>query len=181
MYSRENGQTLLELIVVVAVSVIVVSALVFAIIASLRNASFSKNQAQATKLAQEGIERVRIGRDRNQDINNIPGSSVNSWNGNQSGTGSIWNYQISTGCGSGVAGTACYFSILSSGVLSYFASSPTFPTSGAEMLGQFKRAIIINDAQDTFNIQKTVTSIVTWTDFSGAHESRLTTILRRIQ
>jgi DNA-binding NarL/FixJ family response regulator len=41
------------------VAIIVVGALTFATIASLRNAQFSQNQAQATKLAQEGLEKVK--------------------------------------------------------------------------------------------------------------------------
>ena len=106
--SNEKGQTLIELIVVVAVSVIVTGALVFAIIASLRNASFSKNQSQATKLAQEGIERVRIGRDKNRPITNLP--PVVSWNGTGA-SNSIWNYNFAADCEKEQQGvsTRCYF------------------------------------------------------------------------
>ena len=66
----------------IAVSVIVVGALVFAIIASLRNAQFSKNQSQATKLAQEGIEKVRSARDRGETIGGnftIGNAVIDSW------------------------------------------------------------------------------------------------------
>lgn len=180
---NDKGQTLIELIIVVAVSVIIIGALVFAIIASLRNAQFSKNQSLATKLAQEGIERVRSGRDRNKCIDNL-GDTVKSWNGNNSSCpgGSIWNYQIYNGCGSG--GTACYFKFISNtdGDLSYLTSSSTFP-SGVEDIygnGQFKRAIVLNDDSDTYTTQKTVTALVQWTDFSGPHQSKLSTILRKL-
>ena len=175
----EKGQSLLELVVVIAVVVIVIGALTFATIASLRNASFSQNQAQATKLAQEGIERVRIGRDRNQLIINL--SNVTSWNGNTTGVGSIWDYPIYSSCET--AG-ACYFKITnSSGALSYLISSTSFPTSGYEDPygdSKFKRAIILSDNANIFRTQKTVTAIVQWSDFSGSHESRLTTILRKV-
>ena len=79
--SSEAGQSLIELIVVTAVAVIVVGALTFATIASLRNAAFAKNQSQATKLAQDGLERMRSLRDRDSDIQtlNIPDRSGNQW------------------------------------------------------------------------------------------------------
>ncbi len=179
----ERGQTLMELIVVTSVSVIIIGALVFATISSLRNAQFSKNQSQATKLAQEGIERVRSARDRNDPIT-IGGSSVTSWNGDTSGTGVIWGYQIYSGCGSGVSGTACYLKFISSsnGALNWFSSSSTFPASGTEEINNsaFKRVVILSDDATTYTSQKTVTVIVRWTDFSGPHESRLTTILRKL-
>jgi len=181
MSGNQKGQTLIELIVVIAVSVIVVGALVFATIASLRNAQFAKNQVQATKLAQEGIERVRIGRDRNKAITILGTTNVNSWNGNSSGVGAIWDYQIANGCASGISGTACYFKLSPTGEsLTYITSSPTFPDLGTEEFGQFKRAIILND-DSSWRVQKTVTAIVRWVDFSGDHMSRLTTILRKIQ
>lgn len=163
----EKGQSLMELVVVIAVIIIVVSALVFATIASLRNASFSQNQAQATKLAQQGLEKVRSLRDRDT-----------------SGSG-IWS--SSTSCGSSVPLTCpatqsscptgstnnCYFFFNASGVLinATAANSETIPP------GNFKRQFFI---EDTAVDQKKVTVVVTWTDISGPHESRLTTILRKI-
>ena len=79
---RQAGQTLIELVIAVAVIVIVVGALVFATISSIRNAQSAKNQTLATKYAQEGLERVRVGRDRNKSISNL--DSVTSWNGSSS-------------------------------------------------------------------------------------------------
>lgn len=173
-----KGQTLLELVVVISVCVLVVGALVFATIASLRNAQFAKNQAQATKLAQEGIERVRVGRDRNQCINNLdPG--VQSWNGNSSntacsGAGSIWGYQITDNCGSSSLPTYCYLKVLPDGTLNYAGVSKDIPANAEVIPPAFKRAVIIAD--DSSN-SKRVTVVVQWNDFSGSHQSRLTTIL----
>lgn len=181
---NQQGQSLMELIVVVAVTVFVVAALTFATIASLRNAQFSKNQAQATKLAQEALEKIRTGRDRNQCIRNIPSTDVNSWNGGNSvcgGASSFWSYPIYQGCGS--SPFSCYFRVYQD-TLDYIASSQTFPTVGTEPIPSdnpiFQRVAIISDDSTTFQTQKTVTSIVIWTDVSGPHESRLTTILRKI-
>lgn len=188
---RESGQSLMELVVVVAVIVVVVGALTFATIASLRNAQFSKNQAQATKLAQEGLERVRLSRDRNQPITHSGAlGNVVSWNGNTQGQGKFWDYQINGNCGNVALAPPvyCFFNIDSSGKLSYLAAWGQNPASAdqsalpsnAESIPPFKRAVIVSDDSTTFQVQKKITVVVTWTDFSGYHESRLTTILRRI-
>ena len=193
MYSSQSGQTLIELIIVVSVLVIVTGALVFATIASLRNAQFSKNQLQATKLAQEGIERVRIGRDRNQCIT-FPSTGVNSWNGNSTnsgctGSGSIWTYQI-TGALSNCDNPTldpqgkCYFNIDLNGLLVNIGYSQTnFPDSLAEGIPSstpvFRRAVTLSDETATFDSRKTVNVIVQWNDFAGSHQSSLTTILSK--
>ena len=186
--SNENGQTLMELIVVILISVLVIVALVFGTIASLRNAQFAKNQAQATKLAQEGIERVRVGRDRNQPIT-ISDTPVSSWNGYGSlctgttdiKTDSIWCYQINGNCGDSTLAspTFCYFNVDNQGRLTNLTAASFIP-SRAEDIPPFHRAIILSDDAVTFASLKTVTAVVRWTDFSGPHESRLTTILRKI-
>lgn len=178
--SRQNGQTLVELVVVIGVLVIVVGALVFATIASIRNAQFSKNQAQATKLAQEGIERVRTGRDRNQPVSIVSVTNVDSWSGNLP----IWDYRISGGCDRSDLDPpgGCYFKVSQTGELIGIGFALTsFPISTAEVPPNntiFKRAILLSDDDDYQN-RKEVSAVVTWIDFSGSHESRLTTILRK--
>lgn len=159
---NSKGQTLVELVVVIAVLVIVVSALTFATISSLRNAQFAKNQAQATKLAQEGLEKVRSLRDRDTD-----GSiSYNDGTFTASKFSELWFIILD-------CPTHCYFYFNLSGVLVGATSVNVEPISS----GSFKRQFQIEDyAAD----QKKVTSVVTWIDFSGAHESRLTTILGKI-
>lgn len=159
MYS-EKGQTLMELVVVVGVSAIVVGALVFATVASLRNASFSKNQAQATKLAQEGIERVRAGRDRNSTIYNLRmgNADVSNWQDND-----LWINQIDG---------SYNFSVAPDGALTRIYNS-------GESIGPFYRLVILSDDASSAT-QKTVTVLVSWTDFSGPHQSKLVTILRKL-
>lgn len=181
---NEKGQTLIELIVVMAVAVVIIGALVFVTISSLRNAQFSKNQSQATKLAQEGLERLRSARDRNSSITGIPGDTVNSWNGDDNGVGSIWNYRIYDGCASGInTNFNCYFKFSSpnDGRLVYIGTSDKIPVSGYEQVyTNFKRVVILSDDSASFATQKTVKVVVQWTDFSGQHESQLTTILSKI-
>lgn len=187
---NEKGQSLIEVIVATTVGILVVTALTFAVIFSLRNAHFAKNSAQATKLAQEGIERVRTGRDRNSLITDLV--NVDSWNGAQP----IWDYQIS---GNGrcedtaISGSRCYFNVDSNGMLTQLLAgfaSTTFPSSAESITyanQEFKRTVILTDdlnhdgtANDDYQNQKEVTVIVAWTDFAGVHESKLTTILRKL-
>lgn len=182
MYSDQKGQTLIELIVVISVSVIVISALVFVTIASLRNAQFSRNQAQATKLSQEGIEKVRSARDRGGLIIGgftIGDAVIDSWKDTD-----LWNNQVNGNCGNDTATppTFCYFKFNSSGALQYLTVDRDIPSSAEDPLGdgRFKRVIILADDVSTYQQQKKVTSLVRWTDFSGNHESRLTTILGKL-
>lgn len=187
-FYQQKGQSLLEVIVAVAVGILVVSALVFATIFSLRNANFAKNQTQATKYAQAGIERVRVGRDRNLNIIHSGAlGNVSSWKGDINGNGAVWNYQINGNCGNTTINPPvyCYFNVSNIGELTYLSAATSMP-SGAEPIPpppstpQFFRAVILSDDPSTYTAQKTITVIVRWSDFSGDHESRLTTILRKL-
>lgn len=65
--TSEKGQGLLEALVAMAVAILIVSGLVVAVIVAVKNASFAKNQALATKYAQGEMENVRSLRDTNWD------------------------------------------------------------------------------------------------------------------
>lgn len=60
---KDDGQSLIEMVVAIAVVILVVLALVVATTVSIRNAAFSRNQSLATKYAQEWIEKARELRD----------------------------------------------------------------------------------------------------------------------
>lgn len=160
-----RGQSLMEMIVVVAMAALVIAALVFATIVSLRNASFAKNQTQATKLAQEGLEKIRSLRDRDGPVNYIidPTASTST-----SKFSDLWS--ISFTCGTGAN---CYFYFNSTGTL-FGGTLANFEP----ILTDFKRQFQIEDNDG--GTQKKVTAKVLWTDFSGEHESKLTTIVRKL-
>jgi len=65
MKDSSKGQTLVEVLLAVGVATLVRIGLTGAVTVSLRNAQFARNQALATKYAQEGIEKVRAYRDQN--------------------------------------------------------------------------------------------------------------------
>lgn len=161
---NEKGQTLLELIVAIAVAVLVLGSLVFATITSLRNAQLAKNQAQATKLAQEGLEKVRTIRDRDSTVSFTYGEGGGAVTATK--FSDFWS--IYFGCPGN-----CYFFLNSSGVLTGGSST------SVESVALFTRQIIIEDGSDG-STQKKITVLVKWQDAIGTHESRLTTILRNL-
>ena len=160
----ENGQSLIEVIVAAAVGILVVTALTFATIFSLRNANFANSSARATKLAEEGLEKVRTLRDRNQD------GTVSFDDGSRSANKFSDLWALSLGCGAGI--NNCYFYFNQSGKLTSGDSGLFESVSDS-----FKRQLLIEDAG---NDQKKITAVVRWTDSSGDHESRLTTILGKL-
>lgn len=190
----QTGQSLTEVIVASVVSILVVAALTYATIFSLRNASFAKNSAQATKLAQEALERVRSARDRSSAITIQGVSTVDSWSNDKP----IWNYHISGNCDMPdllPEPGYCYFKINSAtGALTNIGTfgQTTFPEALAEGIPSskpvFYRVVLLSDdlnhdkifSNDDYQNQKEVTVIVRWKDFAGDHESKLTTILRKL-
>lgn len=152
MSSKQKGQSLLELIISLAIAILVLGALAFAVITSLRNAQLAKNQTQATKLAQEALETIRSLRDRN--------GSVDNGNFND-----LWNTQLRCADGS------CYFILNAGNGLSH-RNSAVFEN----IAPNFTRQIQIEDVSDG-TTQKQITAIVQWTDTTGIHKSQLTTIL----
>lgn len=155
-----RGNSLIEVVIAATVGILVVTALTFATIFSLRNATFAKSSAQATKLAQEGIEKVRTLRDRD---------GVVYYSGSPSASKFSDFWAITFSCSGFVN---CYF---------YFNSSGTFQggsiTIFENIQPNFKRQFRI---EDTGTEQKKVTSLVQWADFSGTHESKLVTYLRKL-
>lgn len=61
--SCNTGQSLVEVVVGLALAILVLGGLINAVVTSLRNSNFAKSQATATKLGQQRMEWVRINRD----------------------------------------------------------------------------------------------------------------------
>ncbi len=159
-----KGQTLLELVVVISVVVIVVGALVFATIASIRNASFAQNQLQATKLAQEGLEKVRSLRDRDGPLDYAIDPSTRTTKFSD-----LWG--ITFTCPNN-----CYFFLTVESGKDKLVGGTSISFEHIEP--NFKRQFQIEEEGANPAAQKKVTVKVLWTDFAGEHSSKLTTILR---
>ena len=63
MIKRRNGQSLIEVLVAVAVTIIVIAALAFLSTTGLRLSKITSRRAEATKLASSGVEAIRYVRD----------------------------------------------------------------------------------------------------------------------
>lgn len=59
LINNQKGQSLIEALVALAAAAVIVSAIAVAVITSVNNSDFSKNQNLATQYAQEGIEVLR--------------------------------------------------------------------------------------------------------------------------
>jgi len=62
--SIKNGQSLVEVVVALAVAGLVILAIIAGVTVAIRNATFAKNQTLATKFAQEGMEWLRSQQDK---------------------------------------------------------------------------------------------------------------------
>ncbi|MBI2601179.1 prepilin-type N-terminal cleavage/methylation domain-containing protein [Candidatus Daviesbacteria bacterium] len=167
--SSQSGQSLIELIIVIMLGVLIVGALTFATIASLRNSQLAKTQSQATKLAQEGLEAVRRIRDADKRVTYtyVPSSGTSTTTDEFS---DLWSVPCpSTG--------KCYFILSSSNTVLQEGGSSSYEDISGRFTRRFTRQVIIEDGKST-GVEKLVTVLVKWTDFAGEHESKVTTILR---
>ncbi len=58
-FKNQDGQTLLEALIALAAIIIILSATAVAVLTSINNSSFVKQQNQSNKLAQQGVELIR--------------------------------------------------------------------------------------------------------------------------
>lgn len=166
----QKGQSLAEVLVVLSVAAVILTTLMVIIINSLKNAQFAQTQVQATKYAQEALDTLKMIRDRDQD-----GTVTFSYR-DPSGVGylearkfsNLWDTHMNS---SDNCNGLCYF-ILNGG------PNLTAATAGG---GEKKdkvltRYITIKDDAANYQLEKTITIQVKWTDGTGGHESNLQTI-----
>lgn len=168
---NQRGQTLIEVMIALTIGVLVIGALAIATVVSIRNATFSQNQTQAAKYAQEGIELVRTTRDRNAPVSGtVSQRQLQTFQ-------DLWNVNF---------GPAKVNNQTIVGFTGYFKLDPVHLTltlvsntpSDQEQLNNFKRQVIIEDGVNPAQ-EKTVTVLVSWQDTSGFHTSNLQTILTK--
>jgi Tfp pilus assembly protein PilV len=171
---KNKGQSLLEVTVLVGLVLIVISGLVIVTVNGLKNSQYSQNQAQATKLAQEGMDQVKNIASRNCSVS--IGGSFLWFNSIANGTDLIWNRDWSSGPTFYISNySSCSTSI--AGLTQTNAGRPYDIIPSANNI--FTRNITITDDSScqTPTKCKIVTISVNWNDYSGLHESRLATIL----
>jgi type II secretory pathway pseudopilin PulG len=182
--SQSCGQGLMELVVGLGLIGIVVGALAIVTTNSLRNSQFSKNQVQATKIAQENLEKVRTIRNNNFGIctsAQMPAATVCSpWS-------AVWGHPFFGSAAAPITPPGSTY-ILGTCTVDYPAPAPdsaqpfclryTAPATRGTSAGYtgFTYQIFVED--EAVN-QKKVTSRAYWSDATGEHFSDLVTIFSR--
>ncbi len=168
-FKKEKGQTLVEVLVVLAVAAIMIVSLIGLVLISLKNATLAQNQTKATKLSQDAIDKIRILRD-----DNIKGNLINPYDVTVFCAGDLWSV-ANFNCGV----SACYYKLGSNGddeITLSLMHPVQEPGIDNEYLGDgFKRYIEI---QPSGNEAKLIVQ-VTWSDSSGDHNSNLETIITK--
>lgn len=182
MKFNQKGQNILELVLGLGLVAAVAVAISVISVNSLQNSQFSKNQSQATKLAQEIIEKVRTVKNSNFGIctqaQAAQGSSAICSNWEQ-----MWANQFGTFESDCVANQTCTYVLGGSCLTAVGGGSETSPfcvkhsASAVDLGDGFTGQVFIEDEEAS---QKRVTVRVYWTDSGGQHMSELVTILSRI-
>ncbi len=166
---KSQGQSLIEVVVVLSVATIVITALLITIINSLRNAQFATMQTRATKYAQDGVEKTREIRNRN-------GLTTFRYGGGTTTTFSeLWNVPMSSNCNS----SKCRFKLDSTNLrMTQIGLDSERETLGDGLI----REVIMEDSLSgsSYQNEKKITVKVSWSDSTGSHESNLQTILIKI-
>ena len=119
-------------------------------------------------------------RDRNEEISF---TGLNEQDQNQKSDYSfseLWNYALSSAkCNSATKNLPCTFYFNSSNENQLTRDDKIYEEDSTK---QFQRQVFIGDEtqNNLYQKEKIVTVVVKWTDFSGDHESRLSTILRNL-
>lgn len=182
---KQKGQSLIEVLIALAVTTIVIIALIIVVLAGLKNAQFAQNQSKATRYAEQAIDQIKTVRDWDQQVivfqDNAAPLPCGSC-GNNCKFSDLWNCHLTPGSGTspcsthtGVNITGCYFDLVSGPGL----SEPALPSSISENLNDsgLTREVFISDDESTYQAEKNVIVRVSWTDSSGEHESNLQTKL----
>lgn len=157
----------MEILVVLVAVTLMLGGMSVVVITSLKNAQFAKSQVQATKYAQQGMEKVKAIRDRNGTVtfsSMAPPCAPNCFFGDLK-TISLPESPL------------YYFRIEGEGLVE---KQDTF--SREDLGSGIYRQIIISDAPaippDLPDLnQKLITVKVVWVDGSGSHESKLQTVV----
>lgn len=173
-----NGQSLVEVLIALVVASIAIGALSISTLTGIKNSQFAKNQHQATQFAQEGVELVRTIRDRDGKVFELDIAAGKPFS-------EIWTtYWVKSTTTGDVNGNV-YFLLnpadqldsrqptLTYKAIDLAGSKETLGTAGKQV---FHRQVIFKKDSDLPQSLK-IAVIVSFTDRSGAHESKVETIL----
>lgn len=169
-----KGQTLLELVVGMSLITVVIGALAITTTYSLRNTQFSKNQAQATQLAQENMEKVRTIKSANYGVCLTNRTPCLTWE-------EIWD--VTFGSSESCTAVGCTYIPTNNCTVTGNITKAlclTYSENPVDLGNGFTAQVIIEDEPGLSNTQKRVTSEVFWTDTTGKHSSDLVTVFSKL-
>lgn len=186
----KKGQTLIEVIIAIAIGTLIVTAILGLATRSNRNANFARASEQASKLSQQGLEIVRNVRDVGGD-NSIISPPIDCVGC------ATWDDLYSNNLDDLASEFGREFKLIpdtdascSPTPVSWCLSGDTStPETIIEDIQNFTRRIFIADTDgeasncnDTINYDgaKQVTVLVQWTDPVGSHEAKVTSCINNI-
>lgn len=165
---NSSGQSLVEILIALAVTAVVILALVVISLMGLKNAQFAQNQAKVTKYAQEAIDQIKTIRDRNGTVNFRYSTNTTST------FSDLWARNLNNDCSG-----SCYFN-LSSDPSPVLSGNYQVTTAVDTLPDGFSRVIKIEDNSPlAYQTEKRIVVMVKWTDGAGNHESNVQTILTK--
>lgn len=181
IFSNTKGQTLIEIIIAIAIGTLVISSILALATRSNRNSNLARASSQASKLAEEGLEIIKNIKDQGRDVifPNVPTTNEVNWVG-------FYNTED-------LSGDRFYHlheptELECSGNESWCIHAETAVPETIDLDGQiFERVIMINDdfgngCNDNITDPREIKQfsvVVTWTDPVGEHEQRVVTCIRR--
>lgn len=162
---KQAGQSLIEVIVALTITIMMIVALIAFVLTGLKNAQLAQNQSRATKFAQEAMDQIKTIRDRNGEIDFTvsPTETLDNFS-------ELFGIQMS---GTTYCNQSCYFKFETNGAL-----VEEIGPAQTNLGDGFKREIIIEDAPPLDSeTEKRVIVKIKWADSSGEHESNIQTIL----
>lgn len=170
-----RGQSLLELVVGIGMIGAVITALAITTTYSLRNTQFSKNQSQATKLAQDNMEKVRAIKSANYGVCTKDQTICSTWE-------EIWDVNFGP-AGTCIDAVGCTYELKNNCMVTGNMEVPfclSYNPARTDLNNGFTGQILIEDETGAAKTQKRVTSKVFWTDTTGEHSSDLVTVFSKL-
>lgn len=78
---KQAGQSLIEVLIALTVTIVMIVALIAFVLTGLKNAQLAQNQSKATKYAQEALEKIKAIRDRNGQVVFAYSTLACTWSG----------------------------------------------------------------------------------------------------
>lgn len=157
---RQKGQSLLEIAVSLGLVALIITILTITTLNGLRNSQFAKNQVLASSYAQQGIELIKVMRQRDCQITVTSTTDIYKWYTTTGTQKLIWTttdepFRLNNG----------NFFIANTGSTCSLAQGNLGESLENNVFNRRTRIERLSDGV------LRVTVIVSWNDFSGAHEA----------